>query len=78
MTKIKIFTPARLSGAGRANININFCPYAAIRRFMMNQTTLRHIYIIFVLALFFVFNAPGLALSGSKAVPTSKAVFYVY
>jgi len=44
----------------------------------MIQTTLRHIYIIFVLALFFVFNAPGLALSGSKALSTSKAVFYVY
>jgi hypothetical protein len=43
----------------------------------MIQTTLRHIYIIFVLALFFVFNAPGLGLSGSKAVSTSKAVFYV-
>jgi hypothetical protein len=44
----------------------------------MNQSTHRHIYLILVLVLYFVFNVPGLALSSSKPVSTSKAVFYVY
>jgi hypothetical protein len=43
----------------------------------MIQSTHRNINIILMLAVFFVFNVPGIALSDSKAVSTSKAVFYV-
>jgi hypothetical protein len=44
----------------------------------MIQPTYRYIYIILVLGIFFFASSRDLAFSGSKAVSTSKAVFYVY